>query len=149
MVFLGPPGGEIEVRLVKPPFDAVDSARIYFDEYMELGTPHSLELNKLALRYVVPEDTTYAIEITLRKGYRLGKYTGIRINIYDKARDVLLGKKNFFLPGLKKPTDADKKLLVSSLESSGLEGMRRTDAQLNFCGLSAGRPPGLWVSKHC
>ncbi len=45
MVFLGPSGSEIDVRLVKPPFDATECARVYFDEYEELGTPHPEKLS--------------------------------------------------------------------------------------------------------
>ena len=72
MAFLGPPGGEIEIRLVKPPFDAVESARIYFDEYEKLGTPHAEKLSYESTRYIIPENTSYAIELTLKKGFDFG-----------------------------------------------------------------------------
>lgn len=67
MVILGLIGGEVEVRLVKPPFDAKESERVYFDEYEKLGTAHPGQDQLECSRYLAAENSPYAVEVTLKK----------------------------------------------------------------------------------
>ncbi|KAN0102756.1 hypothetical protein V8E51_011069 [Hyaloscypha variabilis] len=91
MVFLGPKDAQIEVRLVKPPFEATDSDRVYIDEYEQLGTPHREKGLFECHRYIASEDTKYSIEVTLKKGFTWGDYLGIRVHIEDRARKARVG----------------------------------------------------------
>lgn len=110
MVFLGPPGGEIEVRLVKPPFDVVESSRVYFDEYEKLGTPHPEKLIYESTRYIVPENTHYAIELTLKKGFDFGDWEGIYVWVYNKVKMSTIGRKKLpKLPSETGPLPSGKK----------------------------------------
>ena len=52
MTILGPNDGMFEVRLVKPPFDAVP--RVYFDEYEKPGNPYPPEPSYECTRIIIP-----------------------------------------------------------------------------------------------
>jgi hypothetical protein len=139
MVFLGPPGGEIEVRLVKPPFDAVESARIYFDEYEKLGTPHAETLSYESTRYIIPENTHYAIELTLKKGFLFGDWEGIFVEVRNKAKVFIIGKKKLPKPfGQEDPLLSAKKLLVDRVNDAPNNGQRTMNAALTFRALDIG-----------
>ncbi len=72
-------GAQAEIRLRKPPFDPEN--QVYFDD-------REIPKDKIT-RYIVPEDTTYAIQITLKKGFNDGKYDrGFSIRIYDKGSEA-------------------------------------------------------------
>lgn len=139
MVFLGQPGSEIEVRLVKPPFDAPESARVYFDEYEKLGTPHPEKIRTECTRYIVPENTTYAIEITLKKGFDYGDYEGIYLQVCNKTTGTILGKQ-----GLNKgssqtgPLGIGKKIVIDQVCFAQVNGKLTKNANLTFQALSLG-----------
>ena len=139
MVFLGPPGGEIEVRLVKPPFDVVESARVYFDEYEKLGKAHLESMGYQSTRYIVPENTHYAIELTLKKGFDFGDWEGIYVIVHNKVKMSTIGKKKLpKLPGETGPLPAGKKLLVDRLDHAPNDGMYNMNATLTFRALDIG-----------
>ena len=98
MVFLGPPGAKMEVRLVKPPFDAMESGRIYFDEYEKFGTPHAEKLSYESTRYIIPENTHYAIELTPKKGFLFGDWEGIFVEVRNQVKTSKVGDKNLRSP---------------------------------------------------
>jgi hypothetical protein len=140
MVFLGPQGAEIEVRLVKPPFDAKESARVYFDEYEKLGTPHPEKLSRECTRYIIPENTAYAIEITLKKGFDYGDWDGVGVEVRRKVNRTTIGVK--ILP---KPTDQKgplpigRKYIVDRFDHATIDGKITHNAALTFRGLNIGK----------
>jgi hypothetical protein len=139
MVFLGPPGGEIEVRLVKPPFDAVESARIYFDEFQKLGTPHAEKLSYESTRYIVPENTHYAIELTLKKRFDFEDWEGIFVWVYNKVKMSEIGDKKLPKPlGQRELLLSGKKILVDGLDHAPKDGKCTMNATLTFCALDTG-----------
>jgi len=139
MVFLGPPRGEIEVRLVKPPFDAVESARIYFDEYEKLGTPRAEKLSYKSTRYIVPEHTSYAIELTLKKGFDFGEWEGIYVWVYNKVKMSPIGKKKLPKPlGQRDLLLSGKKILVDRLDHAPKDGKLTMNVTLTFRALDTG-----------
>jgi hypothetical protein len=139
MVFLGPPGGEIEVRLVKPPFDAVESARIYFDEYEKLGTPHAENLSYKSTRYIVPENTQYAIELTLKKGFDYEEWEGIYVKVYNKVKMSEIGGKKLPKPlGQRDLLHSVKKILVDRFDHAPKDGNYTMNATLTFRALDTG-----------
>jgi hypothetical protein len=140
MVFLGPQGAEIEVRLVKPPFDAEESARAYFDEYEKLGSPHPEKLSHECTRYIIPENTAYAIEITLKKGFDYGDWDGVSVHVRRKVNKTRIGKKD-----LPKPTDQrgplpiERKYVVDRINHAVVDGKELQNATLIFRGLNVGK----------
>ena len=140
MVFLGPKGAEIEVRLVKPPFDAEESARVYFDEYEKLGTPHSVRFSHECTRYIIPDNTAYAIEITLKKGFDYGDWDGVSVRVCRKVNKTTIGKKD-----LPKPTDQrgplpiGRKYVVDRINHAVVDGKKIQNATLIFRGLNVGK----------
>jgi hypothetical protein len=86
MAILKDKGGEIEVRIMKPPFDAAEPD--FFDEYANLGVRDARL--KECTRYIAPESLTYAIHVTFKKGYSWGKYPRFFFSGYrhcNKAED--------------------------------------------------------------
>jgi hypothetical protein len=139
MVFLGPPTAEIEIRLVKPPFDALESARVYFDEYEKLGTPHPEKLTCECTRYIVPENTAYAVEITLKKGFDCGKWDGIYLQVCNNVSGAIIGGKRY--PKPKEQTGSlpiGKKILVDKIDCAVVDGKITDHATLTFRALSIG-----------
>ncbi|KAE9374203.1 hypothetical protein N431DRAFT_532970 [Stipitochalara longipes BDJ] len=133
MVFLGPKDGQIEVRLVKPPFDAADTDRVYIDEYEKLGTPHQEKGSFEYYRYTASKDTTYGIEITLKKGFSWGQFLGIKVVVHDKARNVRIGFRECPKTGWgENLLDTDKRLMVNSLDGVIIGGKRKDDVNLSF-----------------
>jgi hypothetical protein len=137
MVFLGPKDAQIEVRLVKPPFEATDSDRVYIDEYEQLGTPHREKGLFECHRYIASEDTKYAIEVTLRKGFTWGDYLGIRVHIDDRARKARIGFGLIDKVGNEDVLEKDQKILLSSLFGAA-DGKFKTDAHLSIRALTRG-----------
>jgi hypothetical protein len=137
MVFLGPAGGQIEVRLVKPPFDATE--RIYFDEYEELGKPHPEKLSYESFRYIASENTTYAIEVTLKKGFKYETYAGILVWVWDKARKVQIGREKFAKTSEENVLENDVTILVTTLSGAIVDGKEKDKVNLSFSGLSTGK----------
>src|ERR1700748_2718336 len=115
MVFLGPKGAEIEIRLVKPPFDVDESARVYIAEYEMLGMPYREKGSCECYQYIASEDTTYAIEITLKKGFVWGKYQGIFVLVHDRARKAKIGRQVISKDDFEKILAHNKKIVVTSL----------------------------------
>jgi hypothetical protein len=137
MVFLGLQGAEIEVRLVKPPFDAEESARVYFDEYEKLGTPHPEKFSHECTRYIIPENAAYAVEITLKKGFDYGDWDGVGVGVLRKVNKTTIGGK--ILP---KPTDQSgplpigRKYIVDRFDHAMLDGKLTHNATSTFRGLN-------------
>jgi hypothetical protein len=154
MGFLGPPGGEIEVRLVKPPFDAAEAARVYFDEYEKLGTPHAEKLSYESTRYIVPESTHYAIELTFKKGFKLGDWEGIFVKVKNKVKVSIIGKKELPKPfGQEDPLLSAKKLLVDRIDNAPNDGKYTMNAALTFRALDVGmrispKEPNIFVNHE-
>jgi hypothetical protein len=137
MVVLGPADGQIEVRLVKAPFDAPEP--VYFDEYEKLGTPHPEKLTYENSRYIASEDTAYTIEVTLKEGFSYGDFLGIWVRVHDKARKVQIGIR--FFPKANKDVDVldeDKKILISSLSQVIVDGKEKDNVGLAFSALATG-----------
>jgi hypothetical protein len=131
MVFLGPKDAQIEVHLVKPPFEATDSDLVYIDEYEQLGTPHREKGLFEGHRYIASEDTKYAIEVNLKKGFTWGDYLGIRVHIEDRARKARIGFGLVHKDGNEIVLEKDQKILVSPL--LGFDGGKfKADAHLSI-----------------
>jgi hypothetical protein len=145
MVVLGPADGQIEVRLVKPPFDATEP--IYFDEFEKLGTAHPEKLRYESLRYIASENTAYAIEVTLKKGFSYGTFLGIRVQVHDKVRKVQIGNRGFCKANSEDLLNEDKKILITSLRNVIFDGKARDNVNLSFSGLATGMFEGSPVYK--
>lgn len=140
MVFLGPQGAEIEVRLVKPPFDAEESARVYFDEYEKLGTPHPEKLSHECTRYIIPENTAYAVEITLKKGFDYGDWDGVIVEVLRKVNKASIGQEILHKPtDQKDPLPIGRKYVVDRFNYAMLDGKLTRDGTLTFRGLNIGK----------
>jgi hypothetical protein len=134
-----PAWGEIEVRLVKPPFDIVESSRVYFDEYEKLGTPHPEKLSYESTRYIAPENTHYAIELTLKKGFDFGDWEGICVWVYNKVKMSTIGKKKLpKLPSETGPLPSGKFFLVERFDHAPNDGMYSMNPTLTFRALDIG-----------
>ncbi|XMA12207.1 hypothetical protein WAI453_004998 [Rhynchosporium graminicola] len=90
MAILKCPSGEVEIRLrgTRPKNFKI----AYFDEYEEVKVKEYSGKSRCT-RYIIPEDTRYAIEVILKSGFHLGDCEGVRIKIYDKATDNFIGQK--------------------------------------------------------
>jgi hypothetical protein len=140
MVFLCPQGAEIEVRLVKPPFDAEESARVYFDEYEQLGEPHPEKLSHECTRYIIPENTVYALGITLKKGFDYGDWDGVVVEVVREVNKPALGGKFLSKPTDQKgPLPIGIKYVVDRFDGARLDGKMTHDATLTFRGLNIGK----------
>jgi len=126
MVFLGAKGGEIDIRLVKPPFDVNESARVYIDEYEMLGTPYPEKGIFESYRYIASEDTMYAIEVTLKKGFNWCKYEALRVEVHDRAKKARIGYRNIWKGNREKLLAEDEKILVTSLNCAIIDGSLET-----------------------
>lgn len=83
MAILETPSGEIEVRLEKTGPNFTEPT--YFDEYVQAGVREDQKATTIT-RYIVPEDTTYAVEIVVKKGYNFGsEYHRIGVRADDVA----------------------------------------------------------------
>jgi hypothetical protein len=146
MEFLGKPGGQYAIRLVKPPFDA--EPREYFHEYEELTATRSSESAEKCERYIVPENTSYAIELTLKKGFDFGDYIGVYLVLQNHDGTASLGMKQILKNASENVLTADKIFLVDSVDCATVNGSRRDGALLSFCELAVGRYPLRTWTKH-
>lgn len=136
MVVLGRSPTKVEVRIVKPPFKA--SPRSYFEEYEKYGTPHPP--NNECHLYIVPEDTKYGVEVTLKKGFSYASYLGVEVQFYDTVSKAPIGSRVF-------PKDEDgattlsydKRYFIKSLSDVVVDGEFRKKARFTFCGLATGK----------
>ncbi|KAF7935425.1 uncharacterized protein EAE97_008332 [Botrytis byssoidea] len=73
--------GEVEVRIKRYPDDT------YYDEYIKVeGKEKSTDIERE--RYIVAEpDTTFYIEVTLKEGFKIGKYSSIGAFVHLPDRD--------------------------------------------------------------
>jgi hypothetical protein len=72
MAILGKENSQIEIRLYKLPLNGLKA--VYFDEYAHLSK-RDQSVDEVT-RYIVPEDTSYGIEVIFKAGYVHGKYNG-------------------------------------------------------------------------
>lgn len=91
MAILGAEKSEIEVRLYKLPHNGPKPT--YFDEYAALGERDKHK--RKIMRYIVPKDGTYGIEITFKAGFDHGKYNGsLGVQVRDAASGVSICEKS-------------------------------------------------------
>jgi hypothetical protein len=81
MAILKDKGGEIEVRILKPPFDSAEPE--FFDEYAYLGVRETGK--RECTRYISPETLHYAIHVTFKKGYNWEHYPRFLFRVTDTA----------------------------------------------------------------
>jgi hypothetical protein len=124
MVFLGPQGAELEVCLMKPPFDAEESEKLSHE----------------CTRYIIPENTAYAIEITLKKGFDYGDWDGVIVEVLRKVNKTKISWKNFPKPTDQKgPLPIGRKYVVDRFGYVKLDGTLTLNATLTFRGLDIGK----------
>ncbi len=136
MVILGPKDGRVEVRLMKAPFDAANP--VYFDEYEKLGKRRPPNRAYECLQYIIPEDTAYGIELTLKRCFVYGGYDGVCLKVYNKVSNGKIGSRTL---SKKEDTDVlqeDKHILLDCLSHVQFEGVMRKRATLSFLGLAPG-----------
>lgn len=134
--FLGKPGGQYAVRLVKPLFDA--PKRQYFQEYEKLGDRDPPKHPISCEKYIMSEDTTYAIEITLKKGFSFGKYDQLKVSAFDIASEARMGTKFVCRNSLQRILAQDEVYLVEHLDSAVIEGKVAHGVSLSFQELVTG-----------
>jgi hypothetical protein len=129
MVLLKDRAGEIEIRIMKPPFDAADPE--FFDEYANLGVRDPGR--NACTRYITPESQTYAIHVVVKSGYNWGKYTQMYIEVSDKATE----KQLFECWHRKKKCEGsistnDQVFAHSTVDYAAVDGKPRRAVQLAF-----------------
>ncbi|CZT05464.1 uncharacterized protein RCO7_08480 [Rhynchosporium graminicola] len=134
MAILKCPSGEVEIRLrgTRPKNFKI----AYFDEYEEVKVKEYSGKSRCT-RYIIPEDTRYAIEVILKSGFHLGDCEGVRIKIYDKATDNFIGQKKI-TRGPGEYLAIDKTILIETVYES-------LDKETNVVGVSVERLGGLQV----
>jgi len=136
MVALKCGSGTIEVRLLKPPFDAKTS--VAFDEHASLILREP-ELQASCTRYIIPETTTYAIEITIKKGYKLGsKYTGFWVTMQDSATNHEIISQLIEKECPKDVLKKDQRILIERASTAVVDGELRASPQLAFQAIQPG-----------
>lgn len=134
MTFLGLAGGQIEVHLRKPPFDSGEA--VYF-EYEMLGNPHPPKHALERTRYIVPEDTTYAIEVTLKKEFEYDeKYIAVGLEVFDTASGARLSESLVAEKGILNVPVEDQQLLVTILSGGAIDGKGLNNVGLTMCELA-------------
>lgn len=137
MAILKRMSGEIEIRLRKPPFDTIEP--VYFDEYASC-TVRETPWDGERTRYVVPEDTAYAMEIIVKKGYRFSKkWTGFAIRVEDLATNRQIYNR---LPEKACEKDVlitDQVILIDTVDSAVVNGELRFGPELTFQAMSPGK----------
>ena len=136
MTILGPNDGMFEVRLVKPPFDAVP--RVYLDAYEKPGNPYPPEPSYECTRMIIPEDTTYAIEVTLKQGFAFGTYVGVYIRVHDKASKSKLGVRGIKKAKLPNILLKDQTYLLKTFNHAIVHGAAVSGVSLTLSGLKTG-----------
>ncbi|CZT50189.1 uncharacterized protein RSE6_11129 [Rhynchosporium secalis] len=132
MAILKCPSGEVEIRLrgTRPKNFKI----AYFDEYEEVKVKEYSGKSRCA-RYIIPEDTRYAIEVILKSGFHLGDCEGVRIKIYDKATDNFIGQKKI-TRGPGEYLAIDKTILIETVSGGIAAGSWIQGAQLSFKSLT-------------
>ncbi|RDL35291.1 uncharacterized protein BP5553_07222 [Venustampulla echinocandica] len=133
MVILEDPDGRIEVCLRN--LVEGDRSPLYFGEYMPLG--ECPEASTDVTRHIVPEDTSFAVEVTFKKGFRHGEFRDrIWIKIGDKASGLTFAR--ILLDGsLEKAALAeDKVYCVKCIPEAIVNCQPRKDVQMAFYSLA-------------
>lgn len=144
MAITGEEGSQIEVRLYKLPGNGATLA--YFDEYAPAAEREILE-NKVT-RYIVPEDTSYGIEITLKAGFLHGKYNGyIDLILHDKASgaklyDEYIERKQGL--STKTPLEKDKVYHITKIPAAMVDGKPKSNVELALHALLPGKNMTFW-----
>lgn len=119
MAILGNQESRIEVRLQKVPVTNNDSPS-YFEEHAPIGRKDNL--TKAVTRYILPENCTYTIVITLKKGfeYRDG---GLAVRLWDQNTKLFHERTliNSHGRGGKKVLDSEKTYYVRFIPQEGQE----------------------------
>lgn len=134
MVNFETPTGDIEVRLRKGLND--NTPPVYFDEYAPLG---KLDTSKDTItRYIVPEATSYSIEVVFKKGFNHENFSHLHVGIKDLESGARLLSKwiDFSLRGTQ---DDEKTFQVKHLPTAIIDGEIRRDVELSFRALSPGQ----------
>ncbi|KAL3426990.1 hypothetical protein PVAG01_00499 [Phlyctema vagabunda] len=92
MITKYPAGGEIEVQIQKAPFDT--EIPLFFDEYATLDQREEDDAKDFT-RYIIPENTTYSIIITLKKGLHFGELNDVWVTLNAEAKYTSLYNKTF------------------------------------------------------
>jgi len=127
--------GEIEVRIMKPPFDAVEPE--FFDEYVDLGVRYTGR--NACTRYITPESQTYAIFIIVKSGYDWGTYPRMHVEIFDKATKVRVLSRGFSKACAGTVSDEDQVFQVDSIYYAAVDGEARIGVKLAFIGMVPGK----------
>jgi len=90
MAVLKSPSGVVEVCLQKAPYDTTEP--VFFNEYAQLGTwENDNEMQRS--RYIVPEDTTYAIFICMTKGFEFEPSSSlVWVRVYEATNKEIWRK---------------------------------------------------------
>lgn len=113
--------------------------RVYFDEYEEIGETCPPKHAAKCERYIAPTDTTYAIEVTLKKGFNYGDNIGIRVKLVNATTNIRIGEKLFEKDPHTTTLDSDKVYVVDNLDQAVVNGVRRNGVSLSFYELVDGQ----------
>lgn len=115
------------------------SHRVYFDEYEKLGDTCPPKHNTQRERYIVPKDTTYAIEVTLTKGFNYGNQIGIYVKVANATTNLIIGQKFFAKDPYTTILDSENIYLVENLDRAIINKVQRDGVALIFQELAEGQ----------
>ncbi|KAF7944478.1 hypothetical protein EAE96_010869 [Botrytis aclada] len=128
MAILNTSQGEVEVRIKRYPEDT------YYDEHIKVeGKERKTDTERE--RYIIAEPgTTYYMEIILKKGFKIGKYSTIDARVYLPDREehmssIILLSKHFDGSKEKAETDLIRKMQYVDVE---IDGQKMLGARFAF-----------------
>ena len=127
--------GEVEVQLRKPRIE--DDVPNYFEEFENVRASIGSTSANRCTKYIISEDTSYTVEVTLKKGFDFGEAEGVRVKLYDKASDNFIGQKAIDKGNVAKLAD-DHTVLIETVSGGIFDGHWVKDAELMFKALSMG-----------
>lgn len=141
MVYFTCQGGDIQIRLVKTFTTGKDV--LYFDEYCPVEDRKTY--GSVRKRYIVAEEASCGVEVTLKKGFCHADYTG---GLYLILKDMDSGKE-FYNQRLfeqefrnRSPIQIEQRCTITSIKSVLMNGVLRSNVKLGFQKMKLGR-------RHC
>lgn len=140
MVILSDEGNEYEVRIIRRPQST------YFDEHVKVGDRLSPEATECE-RYIVGEPgQTYAVEVTIKKGFQWGKFDAIGAHLMF---DGVVASTSMMSKGTmtENPGLNDNKMVLDHINSTK-QGAENVGASFTFRNLEIGKlscEPVLYV----
>lgn len=135
MVTLKSLSGEVEVRVQKACDGVAEPG--FFQEYAKLGV-HEPDGSKATL-YIVPEKTTYAILVTLKKGFKFGEYSKVWVTLTDEATQERIFNESYPRACENDTLEQDQRIFIDTADLGVVvDGEERRNVKLTFQNVSPG-----------